>query len=119
MISAGDCWAPNFLVRDVGQGQKEALMLDFQLARCSSPVLDLSFLIYSCTLKPFRDQYFDDVLKVYHNELSSAIKSLGSDPDKVYPWDLFKKEVFSIFLNVICFLIKISKKKYCTSNDFR
>lgn len=68
-------------------------MLDFQLARCVSPICDLSFLIYSCTQKPFRDQYYDDLLKVYHTELSSAIKSLGSDPEKVYPWDIFLKEV--------------------------
>ncbi|XP_050458494.1 uncharacterized protein LOC126855135 isoform X2 [Cataglyphis hispanica] len=92
VISAGDCWAPNFLVRDIGQNQKEALMLDFQLARCSNPIIDLSFLIYSCTLKSFRDQYFNDILKTYHSELSNAIKSLGSDPEQIYPWDLFMKE---------------------------
>ncbi|XP_020292443.1 uncharacterized protein LOC109859025 isoform X2 [Pseudomyrmex gracilis] len=98
VILAGDCWAPNFLIRDIGQGKKEALMLDFQLSRCSSPMLDLSFLIYSCTSKPFRDQYYDDVLKIYHTELSSAIKSLGSDPEKIYPWDLFMKEVKDHFV---------------------
>ncbi|XP_011864138.1 PREDICTED: uncharacterized protein LOC105560023 [Vollenhovia emeryi] len=98
VIAAGDCWAPNFLVRDVGRDRKEALMLDFQLARCASPITDLSFLIYSCTLKPFRDQYFDDILKVYHSELSGAIKSLGSEPEKIYPWDLFMREVKENFI---------------------
>jgi len=96
VIAAGDCWAPNFLVRDTGN-KKEALMLDFQLARYSNPITDLSFLIYSCTLKPFRDQYYDDILKTYHSELSSAIKSLGSEPEKIYPWDLFMKEVKYLF----------------------
>ncbi|XP_020298765.1 uncharacterized protein LOC109863003 [Pseudomyrmex gracilis] len=98
MILAGDCWPPNFLIRDIGQDQKEALMLDFQFSRCSSPMCDLSFLIYSCTSKSFRDQYYDDVLKIYYTELSSAIKSLGSDPEKIYPWDLFKKEVKDHFI---------------------
>lgn len=97
VISAGDCWAPNFLVRDIGQDQKEALILDFQLARCSNPIMDLSFLVYACTLKSFREQYFDDILKTYHSELSNAIKSLGSDPEKIYPWDLFMKEVKYLF----------------------
>jgi len=68
-------------------------MLDFQLARCASPIIDLSFLIYACTLKSFRDQYFDEMLKMYHSELSNAIKLLGSDPEKLYSWDLFMKEV--------------------------
>lgn len=93
VINAGDCWAPNFLVRDIGGNKKEALVLDFQLARCASPITDLSFLIYSCTRKSFRDQHYDDILKLYHSEVSSAIKSLGSDPEKVFPWDLFMKEV--------------------------
>ncbi|XP_024890285.1 uncharacterized protein LOC112466427, partial [Temnothorax curvispinosus] len=92
IITAGDCWAPNFLVRDAGRNKKEALILDFQLARCANPIADLSFLIYSCTQKPFRDQYYDDILKIYHSELSSAIKSLGSEPEKIYPWDLFMRE---------------------------
>lgn len=76
-------------------------MLDFQLARCASPILDLSFLIYSCTLKSFRDQYFDDMLKSYYSELNNTIKLLGSDPDKIYPWDLFMQEVKYSFLKIV------------------
>ncbi|RLU22295.1 hypothetical protein DMN91_004573 [Ooceraea biroi] len=98
VVSEGDCWAPNFLIRNVGQNQKEVLMLDFQLARCVSPVCDLSFLLYSCTLKSFRDQYFDNILKLYHSELSDAIKLLGSDPERLYPLDLFMKEVKDHFI---------------------
>lgn len=97
VICAGDCWAPNFLVRDAGRNKKEALVLDFQLARCASLATDLSFLVYSCTLKSFRDQYYDDILRVYHSELCNAIKSLGSEPEKIYPWDLFMKEVKLLF----------------------
>lgn len=97
VIAAGDCWAPNFLVRDIGQDKKEALILDFQLARCASPITDLSLLVYSCTQKSFRDQYYDDILKMYYSELSSAIKSLGSEPEKIYPWDLFMREVKCLF----------------------
>ncbi|EFN66534.1 hypothetical protein EAG_11028 [Camponotus floridanus] len=106
VISEGDCWAPNFLVRDVGQDQKEALLLDFQLARWSNPITDLSFLIYSCTLKSFRDQYFDDILKTYHSDLSNVIKSLGSDPEKIYPWDLFMKEVKEFFFFGLVFSLE-------------
>ncbi|XP_029169220.1 uncharacterized protein LOC114939165 [Nylanderia fulva] len=98
IVIEGDCWAPNFLIRNVGENQKEALILDFQIARCASPILDLSFLIYSCTVKSFRDQYFDDTLKIYYSELSNAIKLLGSDPDKIYPLNLFMQEVKEQFI---------------------
>lgn len=97
IICAGDCWAPNFLVRDIGQNKKEALLLDFQLACTASPCTDLSFLIYSCTEKQFRDQHFDNILKTYHSLLSDAIRTLGSDPEKIYPWDLFMKEVNFVY----------------------
>ncbi|XP_032680861.1 uncharacterized protein LOC116848656 isoform X2 [Odontomachus brunneus] len=103
VICAGDCWAPNFLVRDIGQNQKEALVLDFQLARTANLSTDLSFLIYSCTHKSFRDQYFDTTLKTYHSLLSDAIKTLGSDPEKIYPWDLFMKEVKENFILGVVF----------------
>lgn len=102
IVCEGDCWAPNFLVRDVGRNRKEALMLDFQLARCASPVTDLAFFTYSCTLKSFRDQYFDDVLKMYHSELRCAIKLLGSDPENIYPWNLFMEEVKHIVYFTYC-----------------
>jgi len=106
VVSEGDCWAPNFLIRDIEQNQKEVLMLDFQLARCASPVLDLSFLIYSCTLKSFRDEYFDKILKLYHSELSDAIKLLGSEPEKIYPLDLFMKEVKRLLSTKYLFSMK-------------
>lgn len=93
VINQGDAWAPNFLVRTNSSGKLEVLMLDFQLARCVSPVLDLCFLIYSCTDKTLRDHHFDDLLKYYHQEVSRTVKVLDSDPEKIYPWSLFMSEV--------------------------
>ena len=93
VVNQGDAWASNFLVRTNPAGILEILMLDFQLARCSSPVLDLSFFIYSCTDKSVRDNHFDDLLRIYHEELSKTIKNLGSDPEKLYSRQLFLQEV--------------------------
>lgn len=103
IINQGDCWLPNFLIRDVAPEQKGSMMLDFQLARVVSPVSDLSFIIYSCTDKSFRDKYFDDALKFYHSVLISAIKSLGSNPEKLYPWNLFMKEVMCPYILLVFF----------------
>lgn len=96
VVTQGDAWAPNFLAK-IKNGE-DALMLDFQLARCSSPILDLSFCIYSCTDKKLRDESFDDLLKIYHNELANTITLLGSDPQKLYSWDTFMKEVKEYFM---------------------
>ncbi|XP_020710180.1 uncharacterized protein LOC105689851 [Athalia rosae] len=93
VVTQGDCWAPNFLIKREADGTAIALALDFQLARCSSPVLDVSFCIYTCTEKLLRDEHYEDLLKIYHNELSKTISALGSDPKKLYPWDVFMKEI--------------------------
>lgn len=92
VINQGDSWAPNFLTRKTEEKQ-EALMLDFQLARCVSPVLDLSFCIYACTDKKLRDEAYDNMLDVYYNELAHTIKILGSNPEKIYSRDTFMTEV--------------------------
>nr|XP_012229383.1 PREDICTED: uncharacterized protein LOC105676226 [Linepithema humile] len=34
VITQGDCWIPNFLLRDIEPNRTESIMLDFQLARC-------------------------------------------------------------------------------------
>ncbi|KAJ8664999.1 hypothetical protein QAD02_006661 [Eretmocerus hayati] len=103
VVNQGDSWAPNFLIRTDPVGNTEVLMLDFQLARSSSPVLDLSFFIYSCTDKSLRDKHFDDLLDIYHKELTKTIKILGSDPDKVYPKQLFLEEVKEQFIHGMVF----------------
>lgn len=97
VINQGDSWIPNFLVKSKGGKDEEdvdVLMLDFQLARCCSPVLDIAFFLYSCTDKQLRDSCFDDLLAFYHDELSSTIASLGSDPAVVYPLSTFQQEVY-------------------------
>ncbi|XP_046822234.1 uncharacterized protein LOC124425658 [Vespa crabro] len=105
VVNQGDSWAPNVLVRDVKGNKKEALLLDFQLARCVSPITDLSFFIYSCTDKALRER-FNEMLKIYYNKLSNTITSLGSDPEKLYSWETFMKEVKEQFFYGIVFAIE-------------
>lgn len=90
VVSQGDSWLPNYMIREA---TNEVIILDFQLARCASPVLDLSTSFYSCTEKPLWDEKFDTFLKYYYNELSNNITLLGSNPENVYSWSTFMKEV--------------------------
>lgn len=93
VISHGDCWTNNFLFKYVEGKAVDAKIIDFQLTRCASPVLDISFVIYACTTKELRDEHYEELLKEYHQELSKRIKDLGSDPEKMYSWDTFKGEM--------------------------
>lgn len=93
VVGQGDSWVPNFLVRQTNSGKFEALILDFQLARCASLVLDLVFFVYASSDKPLRDLYYEQILKDYYAELSKSAKLLGCDLSKDYPWEEFLKEV--------------------------
>ncbi|KAG6558463.1 EcKinase 4 [Microplitis demolitor] len=97
IINQGDAWAPNFLMRTTETGEKEALLLDFQLARCTGPVADLSFFIYSCSDAKLRETEFDNLLEFYYEHLSATIKTLGGDPHKIYSREMFFKQVQSEF----------------------
>ncbi|XP_046484171.2 uncharacterized protein [Neodiprion pinetum] len=107
VITQGDAWAPNFLIRQSdGDKHPTALALDFQLSRAASPVLDTSFFIYTCTEKSLRDDHYEHLLKTYHDEISRSISLLGSNPEKIYPWDLFRKEVQEYSLHGVNFAIE-------------
>ncbi|XP_013112262.2 uncharacterized protein LOC106090573 [Stomoxys calcitrans] len=90
----GDCWTPNFLTRYTAEGQPEAIkIIDFQLARCASVVVDISFFIYSCTSQELREKDYDTLLKAYHESACDLIKDLGADPDTVLPWQALMDEL--------------------------
>lgn len=90
VIGHGDCWVPNFLVHTTKVDGRDipvkAKMIDFQLARFASPVIDISFFIYSCTTEELRVQYYDDLIKTYHTSLSQLISDFGSNPEYLFPF---------------------------------
>ncbi|XP_063372876.1 uncharacterized protein LOC134660915 isoform X2 [Cydia amplana] len=92
VISHGDAWTNNFLYKYVNGRPVDAILIDFQLARCASPVLDISYFMYSCTTQDMREKHYDELLKYYYEVLSSQIRGYGSDPDKVYSWDSYMEE---------------------------
>lgn len=61
-------------------------MIDFQLSRYASPALDIAFFIYSCTTEELRAQYYDDLLKTYHDNLCEIVKDFGSNPEFLFPF---------------------------------
>lgn len=89
VIGHGDCWTPNFLIHSTKLDGRDvpvkAKMIDFQLSRFASPVIDISFFIYSCTTEELRAQYYDDLIMTYYKNLSKMIKDFGSDSEVLFP----------------------------------
>lgn len=94
VIGHGDCWTPNFMINSTKVDGKDipvkAKMIDYQLCRYASPVLDISFFIYSCTTQDIRDKYFDDLIKTYHDALTEIIRDFGSNPEFLFPMSALK-----------------------------
>lgn len=62
-------------------------MLDWQLSRLGSPVLDLSYFFMSSTAKPLRDKHFDEFLQIYYNNLANTLRACGSDPESLFSFE--------------------------------
>lgn len=93
VMSHGDSWTNNFLYKYENNSPIAAKIIDFQLTRCASPVLDIIFVIYACTDQDLRIKHYDELIEYYYNILSNQIRELGSDPDKIYSWDTFVGEI--------------------------
>lgn len=68
-------------------------IIDWQVTRYCSPALDLLYYLFSATDKDTRDKEFKNLLKLYHSTLSTTVKRLGSDPEKVFPFDQLEREM--------------------------
>jgi hypothetical protein len=54
----------------------ELRLIDFQIIRYASPVLDVLQYLFLATTKELRDEHFDEFLNVYYEALSGFIKRL-------------------------------------------
>lgn len=74
-ITHADIWQNNTMFKYDESGKPiEVRLLDWQMARCSSPVLDIVYCIFCCATKELRDEHYDEFLKIYHESLSLHIR---------------------------------------------
>jgi hypothetical protein len=66
-------------------------MLDWQISKYSSPILDLSYFLFACISKEDIED-LDEILRLYHKSLSSHLQRMGADSKKLYPLDTFLKD---------------------------
>jgi hypothetical protein len=85
VLCHGDCWNNNIMYREENGIPVELRLLDWQIMRYCSPVCDLMYYLFSCTVKTLRDSHYESFLDVYYKSLSSFLARLGSDPAKVFP----------------------------------
>lgn len=113
-ITHADAWCSNFMFKykeddTENKSPTDALLIDFQLSRAHSPVMDLSFFVYCCC----SSEIYNDLelyLKIYYASLSKHMQSLNSDPEVLYPYSVLKehwKKYCSFGLCNAVFMIKL------------
>lgn len=91
-------------------------MIDYQISKESSPVADITYLIFNCTDFATRSKYFDDWINYYHYELEKHLLHYGLKIDSTYPRDQLEQDLrryanISLGLSIMLssFLIRESK----------
>ncbi|XP_071053025.1 uncharacterized protein [Onthophagus taurus] len=110
VIAQGDCWSNNmmFLYNDQNDLPIDVKLIDWQCQRISSPLLDFSYFFYTLATKKELDnaEYF---LTLYYNTLSERIAELGSNPEIVYPYKIFREHWRKYSLFGLCMALGIIK----------
>ncbi|CAG9853994.1 unnamed protein product [Phyllotreta striolata] len=83
VILHGDCWNNNmmFKYKDMDISKPiDMVLLDFQMSRLASPILDLSYYLYSTADRNVLDK-FDHLLEEYHKELENYLRQYDINVD--------------------------------------
>ncbi|XP_017785309.1 PREDICTED: uncharacterized protein LOC108568622 [Nicrophorus vespilloides] len=111
VITHGDCWSNNMMFKysdPNNPGQPTDLcLLDFQLIRKGSPVLDLSYFFYAGGPKHLLDK-LDDYLKLYYSVLKNQLENFGVDVMEIITFEDLKSDwkIYSKFGYLLALLIQ-------------
>lgn len=94
VITHGDAWINNFMfLHDVNGKPRQIVMLDWQIARYGSPVLDLTYFLFISTDKALRDKYWNQLIGLYYDTLTNTINQAGLDGRQVFPFEELQRQL--------------------------
>ncbi|XP_076174210.1 uncharacterized protein LOC143150080 isoform X2 [Ptiloglossa arizonensis] len=116
VLNHGDCWVNNLMFKENEKGQPvDLLMVDYQMAVYTSPVIDLLYFLNICpeyTVKYDNDDYF---LEVYLNTLNETMANIGCRRKPLTMQQLkeaiHKRRIYAVFSGLILYLRMMANKE--------
>lgn len=116
VLNHGDCWINNMMFVENETGEPtDLLMLDYQMAVYTSPVIDLIYFLNICPefeIKYDNDDYF---LKHYLNILSETMKNIGCKKNPPTMEELkkaiYKRRIYAVFSGIVLHLRMLANKE--------
>nr|XP_049462801.1 uncharacterized protein LOC125906714 [Anopheles coluzzii] len=95
IVGHGDCWSNNMMFQyaEDNKTPSNIKLIDWQLSRYGSPVLDLVYFIFNCTDEEMRSHSYQRLLSIYYHSLSEHLHNLGGDVERQYPRIAFREQL--------------------------
>lgn len=98
-------------------------MLDWQISRYCSPVLDFVYFMFSCTDVEMRVKHFDELLNIYHRSLKELLDHLGGDTMTQFPFTALLRQLkkfgrFGIYMSLLLIPILTTQNDKLPDMDF-
>lgn len=82
----------NFYLRQAS-APVDICLVDWQMSRFGSVINDLYYIMFTSIDHTTLRNEFYSIMDYYYDALSNAIRRLGSDPNTLYSYDVFTKDV--------------------------
>ncbi|KAJ8722061.1 hypothetical protein PYW08_004463 [Mythimna loreyi] len=79
-----DLWSNNIFLKKENNSTYHALIIDFQTVIYTSPMLDLSSLMYFNTSRSDRDKWTKELIEIYYEVLSKELQDVDIDIEHIF-----------------------------------
>ncbi|VEN47561.1 unnamed protein product [Callosobruchus maculatus] len=124
VVAHGDCWCNNILYKyeEKTMVPKDAMLVDFQIAKPGSPVRDIAYFLFVNSSKEDLQKY-REYLNIYYQELSDCLRQLSCDIKECFPEDLFVDHwktiaKYAVYISMLILKISAVEKENTASKDF-